>query len=127
MTVKEYLKRADLLFYRISINKDLLAEYEEYCRTDNLKGYKELADECRQRIKAAAQEGQQIIDDIGRLNNPLHREILYMHYIPDQDGRTMPLQEIAKDKGYSVGYISNSLTKAIKELESLIGERLKSL
>ena len=81
-----------------------------------LEGVREHRDMLLKHIEKIKQQRNDIIDLIGRLDDPILRQIFFMRYIDQKSNG-----EIAREVGYSITHLSRKFSEGIEELEKLEG------
>lgn len=80
----------------------------------HLEGVRSHRDTLLSHIEKIKQQQNNIIDLIGRLEDPILKRIFFMRYIDQKSNG-----EIAKEVGYSITHLSRKFSEGIEELEKL--------
>ena len=140
MKAKEFLKRLQNLTAAVKYRQQEIATLEESLHELHGIGYddvkvqqsrkygagfedmvaylEKLKDELHSDISALAHCRHEIICRLNQLNNPVYTQVLYLKYVKSDEFDT-----IAASLGYSVGYVREMHSKAIKALDKILAEK----
>lgn len=111
MTSKEYLKTLKKLDLKIKQKREQLQEINKTDKTSMSELYNEISNT----ILDYENMKNNIINEIHKLDNAKHIELLYMRYV-----KCLELQKIAEQMNYSYDRIKHLHNAALKEFQSKI-------